>query len=55
MFDNYKKINLKKFKLRILGIVNAFRLIKRITFSFVEDMLFLNGGVNCGLYSQLSF
>ncbi len=52
---NYKKFKLKNIKLRTLGIVNAFRLIKRITFSFVEGMLFLNGGVNCGLYSQLSF
>lgn len=52
---NYKKLRLNNSILRIFGIVTTFMLIKRITFSFVENMLFLNGGVNCGLYSQLSF
>lgn len=54
MYNN-KKFKLKNIRLRILGIVMTFLLIKRITFSFVENMLFLNGGVNHGLYSQFSF
>lgn len=55
MVNYYRKFKLKNTKLRILCIVSTFILIKRIPFSFVENMLFLNGGVNRGLYSQSSF
>lgn len=52
---NYKKFKLKNIRLRILSLVMTFLLIKSITFGFVENRLFLNGGVHCGLYSQFSF